>query len=592
MKNAVELSLRVAIWFCVVVVGFGCPATGIPGRGAACAASETPAPDPRKEAEALADYTVGVFLLESGSARAAITHLESAWEKSAHDAHIGEKLAEAYFSVGELGQCEPIVDELIAKDENSFHPVLLKAKILYLRSFREEALTYLERLDAHGEPSFEVQRILATIYTELGRERDALEAYGKAVRIERGHPFLHYQYGLLLKKFNRNDEAVDAFVNAAKLRPGFSEAVMAAAEIMIGNERYQEAESLLEELLDVNPDNYEAVKLISDIYIEKGELDRAIRLLDLENRRSRLPHDGILRLGRLYYEAGNYDNALDIFQSLFEKNDNSPELARVLGEISARAGKSSEALSYYREAIRLGPQDYRNHLALFFASSSAFTPEDTERIELSPDEGARLLDAAAAVVRNDDFEGLYLVGISYQSIDSLPSALEFLNRANRVRANDERVLLNLAAVLEKMERYEDAEPHLAALHDLQPTDPTTCNFYGYLLALMGTDLEKAERLILTALEQDPENGYYIDSLGWVYFMGGDYDRAVVELEKASSLVRDDPVILEHLGDVYTALDRLGDALSAYEKSMELRDDATDIDEIRKKIDATRKRLGE
>ena len=72
--------------------------------------------------------------------------------------------------------------------------------------------------------------------------------------------------------------------------------------------------------------------------------------------------------------------AESIYPLLFEKNDNSPELARVLGEISARAGKSSEALDYYGLAIRLGPQDYRNHLALFFASSSTFTPRQTRSL--------------------------------------------------------------------------------------------------------------------------------------------------------------------------------------------------------------------
>jgi tetratricopeptide (TPR) repeat protein len=141
----------------------------LPVAALAAPAPETPEPVRKDDAEALADYTVGVFLLESGSAQAAIGHLESAWEKSGHDAQIGEKLADACFQVGEFERCEAVLDELLSADADNFEGLLMKAKILYLRSQREEAAVCLERLEATADPSFEVQRILAKIYTELGR---------------------------------------------------------------------------------------------------------------------------------------------------------------------------------------------------------------------------------------------------------------------------------------------------------------------------------------------------------------------------------------------------------------------------------------
>ncbi len=100
------------------------------------------------------------------------------------------------------------------------------------------------------------------------------------------------------------------------------------------------------------------------------------------------------------------------------------------------------------------------------------------------------------------------------------------------------MVLNLASVLEKLKRYEEAERHIASLHERQPDDPTTCNFYGYLLALMGKDLDNAEELVRKALEGEPQNGYYTDSLGWVFFMRGDYPRAIEELEKAAADCRE------------------------------------------------------
>ncbi len=73
---------------------------------------------------------------------------------------------------------------------------------------------------------------------------------------------------------------------------------------------------------------------------------------------------------------------------------------------------------------------------------------------------------------------------------------------------------------------------------------------GYLLAQRRKDLAEAERLVLRALELRPDTGAFLDSLGWVYFQRGEYQRAVEALERASLLEPDEPVILEHLGDAY------------------------------------------
>jgi Flp pilus assembly protein TadD len=137
-----------------------------------------------------------------------------------------------------------------------------------------------------------------------------------------------------------------------------------------------------------------------------------------------------------------------------------------------------------------------------------------------------------------------------------------------------------------MERYEDAERVIVELHGLAPDDATVCNFYGYLLSLMKKNLDRAELLVRTALGKEPDNAFYIDSLGWVYFQRGEYARAVTELERAVEIAGDDPVILEHLGDAYSASSRHRDALAAYQRSARVQDGA----QIRAKIDAEKRRL--
>jgi tetratricopeptide (TPR) repeat protein len=168
----------------------------------------------------------------------------------------------------------------------------------------------------------------------------------------------------------------------------------------------------------------------------------------------------------------------------------------------------------------------------------------------------------------------------------LECARSHLQRADALQPDDRAVLFNLATVEEKSREFERAESILARLHKNNPDDAAVCNFYGYLLAEMGKDLELAETLVRQALAKEPENGFYIDSLGWVLYKKGDYRAAAKELERAVAKVGEDAVILEHLGDAYAAMSRYKDALAAYRHSNKLQDNAA----VREKIETTERRL--
>ncbi|NNG47644.1 MAG: tetratricopeptide repeat protein, partial [Deltaproteobacteria bacterium] len=80
-------------------------------------------------------------------------------------------------------------------------------------------------------------------------------------------------------------------------------------------------------------------------------------------------------------------------------------------------------------------------------------------------------------------------------------------------------------------------------------------------------LEKAESLIRRALEIRPDDGYFIDSLAWVYYRMGDYPRAETEIRRALSFIPDDPIILEHMGDILSSEGKKEEATVYYEKAI-------------------------
>ena len=97
-----------------------------------------------------------------------------------------------------------------------------------------------------------------------------------------------------------------------------------------------------------------------------------------------------------------------------------------------------------------------------------------------------------------------------------------------------------------------------------------CNYLGYMWAEKNVHLDEAEEMIKKALEIDPDNGAYLDSLGWVKFRKGKFEEALSTLLRAvQTMTRDDPTVFEHLGDTYAKLNRIPQALDYWQKSIAL-----------------------
>ncbi len=100
--------------------------------------------------------------------------------------------------------------------------------------------------------------------------------------------------------------------------------------------------------------------------------------------------------------------------------------------------------------------------------------------------------------------------------------------------------------------------------DIDPSFAPILNCLGYTYAEEGVNLNIAEEMIKKALEEEPENGAYLDSLGWVYYKKGDLEKAKEYILKAIDLIKD-PDVYEHLGDIYIELSDEEKGVSYYEE---------------------------
>ena len=121
------------------------------------------------------------------------------------------------------------------------------------------------------------------------------------------------------------------------------------------------------------------------------------------------------------------------------------------------------------------------------------------------------------------------------------------------------------------ERLGDVEGAVSAVREVLARDPengSALNTLGYLFADHNRDLAEAEDLVARALAHDPDNGAYLDSRGWVYYRLGRLAEARRDLERAVELTNGDPVVMEHLGDVYKDLSLIDLAREQYARSLD------------------------
>ena len=148
---------------------------------------------------------------------------------------------------------------------------------------------------------------------------------------------------------------------------------------------------------------------------------------------------------------------------------------------------------------------------------------------------------------------------------------------------DNEVFYYRALALVNLKNWDDAIDSLDILIKKIPNNPTVMNFVGYTYVDKNINLQEGLSLIKKAIDLDPNNGFFIDSLGWAYYRMGEYKKSVTFLEKSVELEPLEAEITEHLGDVYFKLNRVKEAIVQWKRAISLTSSKDYETRINKKI---------
>jgi Flp pilus assembly protein TadD len=168
-----------------------------------------------------------------------------------------------------------------------------------------------------------------------------------------------------------------------------------------------------------------------------------------------------------------------------------------------------------------------------------------------------------------------------EAVEYYTKAMEKLGKADKSQWS---VYYARGVCYERLKDWAKAEADLKKALELDPNQELTLNYLGYSWVDQSLNLKEAMDLIRRAVQLRPNDGYFVDSLGWAYYRQKDFDQAVKQLERAVELKPDDPVINDHLGDAYWHVGRRLEAKFQWKQALDLKPETDEEAKIKKKLE--------
>ncbi len=477
---------------------------------------------------------------------------------------------------------------------------LYQAQALANMGKTEEAIKAI--LLTSQDPAVEKDRLalLAQLYSRTERYTEAINSYKKALALTpEGENRSNLEFGmarLLIQQslFLEAEEILEDLIKRGLTDPQLWLELGKAQE---GSRHYSKAVASLQNILDQEPDNMEANYYLASSLRNLGRkeeaIDRMNKILvlsktvsefsssDMQHYRGRF----IQFLGVLYQETGQHQKAIDLLQRLcVDQPDNL--LAKLSLLYALKDGEKLEDAKLLSLALlKAAPKDSR--VIITHAKILAYLGELDKAVEFLRTE---LQNEPNDKSENKKSENFYLsVGQLYSRYWKYEQARNILQRGLSHYPTSQSLIFHLGSVFERLNEIEAAEKEFRKILDYNPQHAASLNYLGYMLADRELRLEEALNYIERALDQDPHNGAYLDSLGWVYFKLERLDLAEKNLGLANQVNREDSTILEHLGDLYLKLGDPALALDYYRKSVTMAENPADVKKIEEKLTALEKK---
>jgi len=521
-------------------------------------ASATTAARPA-DASAAYHFMLGYQAELAQNSEQALKEYEAALKADPTALSVKARLASLHFSLGDMPNALRYAEEVADGKADDARMLTHMAGILAGGGKGDKALTVLDRAIELEPESGDAYLSKGLLLLNLKRPVEAEQAMRGGISRSPDNAVGHYHLGRILLESGKIDEAMASFERAITANATFEPAYLALASMHEARHDKDRAVAVLKKYLQqVNPRNREIRHQLVRIYVDAKDYAGARK--ELEDLLADDPSDldAQLRMALIHGEQKEYAQAIDRLNGILKVRPAELKVRDYLGYIYEESKDTQKAIETYRFNLQLEPTFFEGHLHLgvLYYRLKRFS-EANEHL------------GRAIALNPKQPESHIVQGLAYLQQEQYDKSAEVFLEGIRHNPKNADLHFNLGTAYDKLNRFDDVVQAMEAAIKLDPHHADALNYLGYSYADRGIRIDQAISLTKQAVALKPENGYYVDSLGWAFFKSGQLTEALVELKRAAALVGDDPVIYEHLGDIYAKQQRLADAREAWLHALEL-----------------------
>jgi tetratricopeptide (TPR) repeat protein len=444
----------------------------------------------------------------------------------------------------------------LEKANRNAHPGVptLLGRLYIADGQHEKAISMLAPFVAEQPDQTDAIAMLAEAYQAVDRDADAIALLEKAVE---DAPELYSTLGQVYQDTGRWRDAARAFAGAVEDRPQSLSIRSQWATALLNIGDAQGARDALEAGSAGNSRNQRALYLLSEAQRRTRDFAAAEvtarRLIGLDSRALGGPR----QLAQIFLDQNQHEKIVELLEPI----------------VTARL-RAADAADLSSDVFR----------GTYFDLATAY--EDLRQF----DKAIAMLRQARTLSPGDPLIEIRLAR-SLQDADKGDEAVRSLQGAVAKFPKEPAVKLSLASTLERERKYAEAETVFRQMIADDPKNADALNSFGYMLAERGQKLDEAVALVQRALEIEPGNGAYLDSLGWAYYKQNRFELADAPLREAAAQLPTVSVIQDHYGDLLNKRGLLEEAIAAWQKALDGDGDSISRSEIDGKIKSARQRLG-
>lgn len=496
---------------------------------------------------------------KTGRKEQAARMLEKAVKRAPDEPVLKRELAQLYLELDRKEDALAMAENLIARQPDDVETLILAASIRHAAGQLNKAAQTYKKVLAQDPGRKDIYLALARLYL---RNKDYKKAAGLMRTFVKRFPENHTGYyflGEACAGLGKLDEAAAAYEKSLEISPGLLESRIGLIEIYTGQGMEEKAAQQYEKVLERHPDNAGAAVELCLLYEKFGEQEKAKDLWSRLAGRMSSNRGAVLEVIRQLLSRDRHKDAITVLSEMLKRSPGSSELNYFAGAARYMMNQFDAALEHFRA---IGPADGLYQDAVIYRAIVLNRQGKTA-------EALSVLEAAMQEVdEKAQVELIPYLSSFYQEQGDYEKAEGVLSKGISMEPENVELHYEMGVLYDKMGDTEAALDKMRFVIEMDPQNADALNYMGYTYADNNIRLDEAEALIRRALDIEPENGYILDSMGWVYYRKGDYEKARSFIEKALERVPGDPVILEHMGDVYLKLDNREKALQYYRKARE------------------------